>query len=391
MAEFLALPSELINRIFDFADTQSRKTLRLVNSLLYQIGIPFVFRTVTISPTQESWDAIGNIFDRRELADSVVKRLVDRLSELSRLQSVALRSYFECKGDIDFDEIDSDDWNALQSMEFRSRVLKKALAMLASLPRSLLELDMQNFQNINPADASVVADLTKGSLFDVQRSEARKFFLNLPSFWLKPTASNLERLHLQSDLYFGFYPKCDLSGVHFPRLKVPSLYAYTFVHDPQLDWILSHKDTLQELYLKHCTILFEVAIPHPAHTLLDPRDFKRHLRYVDNWYASYEIRWHHYFRAFSEGLPPLRQFEFNQNRTLIHDDYLPPPLKMMGCIDHIFHKSYQVYCDGVLGNQIRDRLHYDIGPNYQASGKVLGPSEEDAAAMKELMARLEQS
>ncbi|KAL4949220.1 hypothetical protein BDW69DRAFT_174883 [Aspergillus filifer] len=79
MAGFLALPPELIGRLFDFADIRSRKTLRLVNSLLSQIGTAFVFRNVEISPTQESWDTIDNIFRRRDLADSVVKVCLDAI------------------------------------------------------------------------------------------------------------------------------------------------------------------------------------------------------------------------------------------------------------------------------------------------------------------------
>lgn len=110
----------------------------------------------------------------------------------------------------------------------------------------------------------------------LQKEAIHPFFSTLPSFWLRPMISNLEHLTLYSNVYFGFYPKLDLHGVHFPRLKTLSFGKYTFAHDSQLEWILSHGDTLKELYLDNCPILFEVVIEDNVETLLDPSHFKPH-------------------------------------------------------------------------------------------------------------------
>lgn len=126
----------------------------------------------------------------------------------------------------------------------------------------------------------IVIGMEKPLLIVLQREAPHIFFSDLPSFWLKPAFSNLEHLALYSNLYVGFVPKCDFRGLHFPKLKTLALGNHAFIHDSQLDWILSHGETLTELYLDHCSIIFEATV-YPKtmeRTYLPPDDFKPHPR-----------------------------------------------------------------------------------------------------------------
>jgi len=53
----------------------------------------------------------------------------------------------------------------------------------------------------------------------------------LPSLWLQPAANNLTTLVLYQTFYFGYSPKLDLRGVHFPHLRTLALGNYVFTHD----------------------------------------------------------------------------------------------------------------------------------------------------------------
>jgi hypothetical protein len=82
-------------------------------------------------------------------------------------------------------------------------------------------------------------------------SQPHQFFAELPDTWLRPATPALKYLSLYSDSYVGFYPKLDLSGIHFPHLESLALGGYLFVQDSDLDWILSHGSTLRHLYLHY--------------------------------------------------------------------------------------------------------------------------------------------
>ena len=103
----------------------------------------------------------------------------------------------------------------------------------------------------------------------------------LPSLWLKPAANNLTTLVLYQTFYFGYSPKLDLRGVHFPNLRTLALGNYVFTHNVspnpslvlklpecpnltftlppetkwQLDWLTSHTK-LESLYLDDCITLY---------------------------------------------------------------------------------------------------------------------------------------
>lgn len=73
--------------------------------------------------------------------------------------------------------------------------------------------------------------------------------------WLSPCSATLTRLALYSDQYFGYMPRLDLRGLHFPRLRTLALGNYIISHAWQLDWLARHGPSLRHLYLDDCSII----------------------------------------------------------------------------------------------------------------------------------------
>lgn len=104
----------------------------------------------------------------------------------------------------------------------------------------------------------------------------------------------------------------DLSNVFFPHLKTLSLGNFCFFQDEQIDWILKHGDTLEEIYLDDCTILYDFCMLDANMDVSPLPESKLVRRNGDeddgDWYGSFDKRWHHIFDLFAEKLPNLRHF-----------------------------------------------------------------------------------
>lgn len=189
-------------------------------------------------------------------------------------------------------------------------------------------------------------------------------------------------------MYFGFYPKCDLREIHLPHLQTLSLGNYTFVHDSQLDWILSHGATLTELYLDDCPILFEVSIVDKDRTYLDPNGLESRAEFGGDYWASYSTRWCDYFRAFSDGLPLLRHFRNGHGQGWwTEDDHTP--FERETEIDIVLNEeSYMVFCDGFGPSPYMQHMIYS-GTDFE-HGDCMPPTEEDERALRELLVKLGQ-
>lgn len=123
------------------------------------------------------------------------------------------------------------------------------------------------------------------------------------------------------NIYFGYSPKLDLRGVHFPSLRTLALGNYTFTHDWQLDWLSSHSSTLENLYLDDCIVVYYAKlydckvdsegypiVRHGGNTdLLGPRVFGSYeSRFIDLTWA----RILHHLRAH---LTSLRHFRIGKS------------------------------------------------------------------------------
>ncbi|KAL3493941.1 hypothetical protein BJX62DRAFT_199362 [Aspergillus germanicus] len=452
MAALLVLPREIIDRVFYFASRASRREFRLASSLTGEIGRKWVFESARIAALKSSCEGFRNILDNPELAGYVTKvyidtvrptddrvvrdkqpedefddadnndvdgednlprpfwDLVNRLHEFPRLQSVALRFHAECDGE-------ENDWNwVTQTIDFRHSVLRKVFAVLANLPRLPTELALQDLQNVNPTDANTKRDIKKvlGGLKslrlhianerdegngenDIEMSALHNFFPSLGYTWLSPAAANLEHLTLYSQCYFGFFPTCDLTDVHFPRLKSLALGNFTFMHDSQLDWITSHDATLQELYLDDCPIMYEVMIDanDTERTFLEQESYAAHPRVNERkLYARYAKRWADYFGAFDAKLPRLQHFRFGQGPHWWYNE--TTPFEEEGRITIEFHEPYMTYCDGYGPSQYMESLIWDREDEEEKGGfnaeyeSRVKPSEEDRAALDALLKRMGQ-
>ncbi|KAF2126197.1 hypothetical protein P153DRAFT_254443, partial [Dothidotthia symphoricarpi CBS 119687] len=83
------------------------------------------------------------------------------------------------------------------------------------------------------------------------------FTHDLPGLWLIPLQNQLTHLTLYgAECLWGVWPFVDLRAIStFPRLVSLSLGNLTIAHDWQIDWILSHASTLEELLLDDCYIV----------------------------------------------------------------------------------------------------------------------------------------
>ncbi|KAL4767377.1 hypothetical protein BDW60DRAFT_155520 [Aspergillus nidulans var. acristatus] len=447
MIEFSFLPAEILHRICFRADLAGRKALCLTNRHLANIAQPWVFQTTAVSPLKASCDRLQNILKNTRLAGYVNKlyiitynldkdgdymhysdaegeedeleeqtglplrfwNLFDRLKDLPRLQSIALCFH---------PEHTNYEWHPVpQEMSFRSPVVQRAFAAFAAQPQPLKELALAELHNINETDLRAVSNIRRvlsalqslrlnitnehrefhGEL-DYQRTEAHEFYQTLPSFWLEPTTANLRHLTIYSSLYCGFYPKLDFRALHFPHLKTLSLGNYGFVHDSQLAWILAHADTLEELYLDDCGILYEVSIKDFGNTYLPPDQYTQRDGLHDALYACYTKRWADYFRAFKDGLPHLRRFRYGHSPE--GWEYNSTPFEREAEIEIGLHEeSYLVFCDGFGPSPYMKELIYRYPRNADGDGggqgyvhaQTLTPFDEDKMALEELCRKLGQS
>ncbi|KAL4932558.1 uncharacterized protein BDV17DRAFT_288071 [Aspergillus undulatus] len=438
MVELLQLPVEILHRVCSHAELESRKALRLANKLLGEVARRWVFECATVSPLDDSCIRLDNILESPNLASCVKKLyintfdldedgdymyyedaededfegdeetnlptrftgLFDHLDQLPRLQDVVLRFHREYTN--------NEHAEVPQELEFRSPVIQRAFAAFASLSQPLKHLSIRDLHNINETAEEVVAYIQKvlGGLeslrlnitnkhreyhgeMDYKRDEALEFYAALPSFWLRPTTSTLQHLTLYSSLICGFYPKLDFNGVHFPYLKTLSLGNYAFVHDSQLDWILSHGATLTELYLDDCTILYEVSIEDYKNTYLPAEQFEKREGLLDNLYASYSGRWADCFRAFRDKLPHLQHFRYGHSPDGWEFNTTPFE-RETGLEIGLHEESYLVFCDGFGPSPYMSELIYRVpkedGMDYKHAETLL-PSEEDKKALQELCAR----
>lgn len=165
-----------------------------------------------------------------------------------------------------------------QDSTYRHTLLTTLFTALTSLP-TLTALHLDNLLNTTTPSATapsplvapaVLSRLTTLHLSIITESDdaapeheiydprLHEFIASLPTTILSPDCtSNLRTLALyQTTFHFGFAPKLDLRGVHFPRLKTLALGNYTFTHDWQLEWLRGHRGTLEELYLDDCIVVY---------------------------------------------------------------------------------------------------------------------------------------
>jgi hypothetical protein len=155
--------------------------------------------------------------------------------------------------------------------------------------------------------------------------------------WLSVGKDKREKLDLSFDDYVGYYPKLDLSYVHYPWLKDLSLGGITITHDRQIVWITSHGSTLQTLRLINCPIITQVRTymefdkhfyPIPTESAADPTAFN-----------NKKMCWSAVLNCFTDGLTSLRNFQVS---------FLGPSGKLEDAESGMVNGRYKVYMIGRL-------------------------------------------
>ncbi|KAB8276168.1 hypothetical protein BDV30DRAFT_224550 [Aspergillus minisclerotigenes] len=404
MQSLISLPTEILHQIIRCAEPESFKKIRQVCRSLGEIGKEHLFESITVYATEESSDRFVDFLENEDgdCIQSVTKvyldlsefeglysydtyndetrnepkekefrkfvRLFPRLKELPRLRSVVLRFHPDCSEDGDSD--------VPHPLGLRSAVMKEFLSAITALPQLPRELAIRDLQNVNESNSDEVERIEKvlrnlrslrlnianshnqgNPECDYRHDEIHTFFSALPSFWLKPALQNLEHLTIYSSHYFGYYP--------------------------------NHRETLTELYLDDCAILWVVAPwdEDKENTYLDPDSYTTHPGLVGNAYATYDKRWHHYFKTFQE-LSHLRHFRYGHSEYW-WDDESTPFEREAEIIIGMHEESYQTfYCE-----RYSERLYYRYGNGRRTKWVDEGPLpwiEEDQTSLEELLAKIGQ-
>ena len=190
---------------------------------------------------------------------------------------------------------------------------------------------------------------------------AMGFYARLPQVFLAPASQNLRVLHLSADAPWGWYPKIDLRGIHFPFLESLTLSRFTFTHDWQMYWLSHHADTLKRLSLINCAILC-----HATSTkYLDNEGYPQGSEFT-TWdstirsYYYYKKRWSKYFQGLARFLPRLQSFSLVTPDLMTRDTHrrrIPDEEKQACCVAERYLKynpiCYTPTCMEELGDELK--------------------------------------
>jgi hypothetical protein len=260
---------------------------------------------------------------------SAFKTMLDNIGLFKNLRRVELKFEWQVRGLASWD----DDGNHKERTEYREPFLRNFFRALnhpehpASKVQSLSICnlhDLSNHETLRSEDFKVVLsrvdnlelgiateERKAGPEREIEYSERHQFFgTDLIDLWLAPVQHNLVNLKLYSNCYWGYLPKCDLRKLRFPRLKGLAFGRMTFTHDWQLDWIISHGQTLESLTLYDCPIIHDAKVAQATdserYVKLQDGTVEWDLDNVTTW--SYGSRWHDYFHKMTIGLPGLQHF-----------------------------------------------------------------------------------
>lgn len=166
-------------------------------------------------------------------------------------------------------------------------------------------------------------DSRSGDL-DIEFPELNTCFPWLRSRFLAPATQILTRLSLWNCNQWGITPKFVFAGLHFPHLQSLALHKFTIGSNKQLEWVYSHSDTLEALYLENCPIVHRFHVLHPIRDEVGFEHDDESLEQLPSWDETpedneylvqfiYRQRWHHVFDTMRERLNQLQTFAFDEN------------------------------------------------------------------------------
>ena len=226
--------------------------------------------------------------------------------------------------------------DAIEDFEYRDIFFRKLLSAVnhAEHPASKLKsLSIHNLQDCVNAETAtstnfkvLLSQLDELELLVLSEEREDEYEIRIPErhnfysgqlrrYWLQPLSDigRLISLKLYGSIPWGYLPRCDLRGLHFPKLKSLDLGNMTFTHEWQLEWILSHGSSLEKLALQNCPIIPDIELIWGADAdgypiLPNPYPGTGRGRAPVLAKSKYHSRWHDYFRNFRTKLPHLRRF-----------------------------------------------------------------------------------
>jgi hypothetical protein len=352
----LQLPVELRQYCINFLDdTDALKAVRLVSKELSAVATETLFHTAVLRNEEESATCFRKLVDsplrtliRRiaihtsddplyegggqeeaELQKGFIKAFV-ALPQIKNLREVELNFAVECA-----DESSDTGWDkeVAETEEFRKTVLRALFRHLAQAEK-VETLSISNLQDAMPEKVfnddnfrTVRGRLTKLALRITAESDDaapensitmpalhRGFRDSLPDIWLKPMTNQLTHLTIYgSGCMWGVWPLTDFRKIPpFPRLRSLSFGNWTIAHDWQIDWILAHAPTLEELFLDDCPIVMALRMEHEEANAnfpdLERDEYESNIYSENRYYKEVDMRWHHVLDRLRSGLPLLQRF-----------------------------------------------------------------------------------
>ena len=304
-----------------------------------------------------------------------MRRVADELP-FHRMNSVSL------KFGLNMNHYELGDAYALEMFELATYSLRAALSSRSPSP-GLYSLSIEKlpceYQSINHSNISeYLRDLRRLEIGtttlginiidppnDQTYEEAMGFYARFPRVFLAPASQNLKVLHLSADAPWGWYPRIDLRGIHFPSLESLTLSRFTFTHNWQMHWLSDHARTLKRLSLINCAILCHATCTcrkfddegYPRCSEAFIRDGA--IRY-SFWYKK---RWSKYFLGLARFLPRLQSFSLVTPDLATRDTHpqgIPDEEEQACCVADRYLKykpiCYTPTCMEELGEEHKQKL-----------------------------------
>ena len=328
------IPAELLHHCAEYLDVATLKNFRLASRATSVIGVEYLFHTVVLNFNAESTERFGNVLESVTLRPLVKKIIIngaegncekewdENYNQIDTPWSLAIPKIAQlpsvCEVEMKFDDecdFDEDDYGGYkQSYDYRVYYQKLFFAAVAESQNvdsltidGLQDRATDNFGSEETC-AKVLGKTKKLALMIVSGSTEPSgqpdysslrscISWRVPLFWLEPTQAHLTHLTLSVDDEWGVLPFMDVQTIHFPNLKSLALGNYTVAHEMQVNWILRHGATLEELTLSNCAIIY-------AFYNFANYDFWEdfvELRLID-------LRWSDVFAMFKEKLQKLKHF-----------------------------------------------------------------------------------
>jgi hypothetical protein len=132
----------------------------------------------------------------------------------------------------------------------------------------------------------------------------------LPDIWLKPLTDKLTSLSLFGDTFWGVWPFVDFRQIPpFRQLKSLALGNFTIAFDWQIDWIISHAPSLEQLIFDDCNIVAALSLREDQKDELFPGQEPACVEPDEPSYLFHvSLRWHAVMDRFRTELPHLLHF-----------------------------------------------------------------------------------